>query len=317
MEPLETLYKDIRSLIDSGEYEKATEALEKLTSANPEFAQGHFDLGNLYINAGDRQKAFAEYRFACDLEPNNVTYLKSLADYYYAKENDIKNAKALYLRVLEEDPENVESLQIVGNLTVVEKDFKTAKEYFARVLDIEPWNHDASLILEKLERFENRQANKSDDDSAYDQSQRLVQAGKIDEAITVLEGLIGNQPDHALAQNDLGVLHYQKGNKEKALAFYEKAVRLAPENSVFRKNLADLWFVEFGRVKDALEIYFELLKNDPEDIETLMAAGYISKAMNRIDDAVVFFERVLDIEPWNMEASEILNQLNPMQIDAL
>ncbi len=317
MKSCEDLYEDVRSSMEFGNYKKATDQLETLVGAYPDFAQGHFDLGALYLKAGEKQKALEAYKLACDLDPKNATYLKSLADYYYTEKNDIQSAKMLYARVLDEDPQHAQSLQILGNLAVVERDFETAKTYFERVLDIEPWNHEASLIFEKLEQFEYRQESDRDGDAAYDKSQRLVQAGKTDEAIKTLEALIHKQPDYALAHNDLGVLYYQKGEKEKALGFYEAAVRLAPENSIFQKNLADMYFIEFNRIKDALGIYFQLLQKDPTDIETLMAAGYISKAVNRIDDAVIFFERVLDLEPWNMEVSEILNELSPMQIDLI
>ena len=53
---------------------------------------------------------------------------------------------------------------------------------------------------------------------------------------TPLEIMIQENPDCAMSHNDLGVLSYQMGNKEKALACYEKAVVLEPKNSVFQKN---------------------------------------------------------------------------------
>jgi tetratricopeptide (TPR) repeat protein len=151
--------------------------------------------------------------------------------------------------------------------------------------------------------------------SSYEQSQQLVQAGEIDAAINVLEALIAEQPDFALAHNDLGVLYYQAGRKEKTLECYEEAVRLDPSQMNFQKNLAEFYFVELGRVEDALTIYHRLLNMDPTDIETLMATGYICKALKRNEDAIVFFERILDIEPWNLEASDNLDQISLMTTD--
>jgi hypothetical protein len=46
-----------------------------------------------------------------------------------------------------------------------------------------------------------------------------------------------------------------------------------------------------------------------------MAAAHICKALNKNENAKIFFERVLDIEPWNLEANENLSQLKPTQRD--
>ena len=64
-----------------------------------------------------------------------------------------------------------------------------------------------------------------------------------------------------------------------------------------------------GRVEDALEIYSKVLSEEPADVDSLMAAGQISEAFNKKDNAKIFYDRVLDIEPWNIEASESLEKL--------
>ena len=64
-----------------------------------------------------------------------------------------------------------------------------------------------------------------------------------------------------------------------------------------------------------MEIYLRVLTQEPADIETLMAAAHISEALNRNENAKIFYDRVLDIEPWNLEANENLCQLKPTQSD--
>jgi tetratricopeptide (TPR) repeat protein len=317
MKSCEELYATVLPLIERGEYSTAINEMETLLHAYPDFAQGHYDMGSLCLATGDKQRAMQEYRLAVDLDPRNTAFLKSLADYYYAEQDDIGKAKTLYHRVVEEIPEDVECLQILGNLAVVERDFEAARDLFQKVLDIEPWNHDALMIYEKLEQQPIKSSDKQASDATYAHSQRLVEAGKTDEAIQTLEALIKDQTEFASAYNDLGVLYYQSGQKEKTLGYYEKAVQLEPDQLNFQKNLADFYFVELGRVEDALEIYCRVLRAKPTDIETLMAAGFISRALNRNDAAITFFERVLDIEPWNFEANDNLDQLNPVQIDSL
>jgi Tfp pilus assembly protein PilF len=59
-----------------------------------------------------------------------------------------------------------------------------------------------------------------------------------------------------------------------------------------------------------MEIYVSVLKDDPEDIDSLMAVGHICTSLKEKDSARTFYERILDIEPWNFDASERIEQLN-------
>jgi len=314
MKSCEDMYKEAQSLFKADDPAGAISAMEGLLQSYPEFAQAHYDLGALYFESGDKEAAFEHYRESVRLEHDNPTYLRSLGDYYYTELGNIGEAMQLYRRVVESNPQDVETLSILGNLAIIENNFDTAQDFFQSVLEIEPWNHDALTLFEKLEQRNSRGDNNPSPESAYQYSQELFQAGNADGAIKELENLVAAHPEYAPAHNDLGVLYYQTGSKDKTLMHYEEAVRLEPNDPNFQKNLADFYCVELGRIEDGLEIYLKVLTEEPADIETLMAAGYVCKAIDRHDDAKVFFDRVLDIEPWNLEANDNLNQLSPVQL---
>jgi tetratricopeptide (TPR) repeat protein len=170
----------------------------------------------------------------------------------------------------------------------------------------------------------------------YQEIQPLLNNGDPHKAIASLEKLLENYPDFGLAQNDLGVIHYHIGNKEKAQCHYERAVELTPDNINFQKNLADFYCIELhyeraveltpdninfqknladfycielGRIEDALKIYVRILKTDPQDVETLMATGQICNALEKPDDARDFFNQVLQIEPWNADARKQIEDM--------
>jgi Flp pilus assembly protein TadD len=193
--------------------------------------------------------------------------------------------------------------------------FDDARVFYGRVLEIEPWNQDAGALLEKSGQAAATSTPPAADrtPATYQKAQELASAGRHQEAVEVLETLIGNEPDDALAHNDLGVLYLQTGEPEKAQRHYERACGLAPENTTFKKNLADYYWVQMGRMEDALKAYVEILEILPEDIETLMSLGNVCSALQRFEDARVFFERVLEIEPWNAEAGEKLAEMDGMK----
>jgi len=145
----------------------------------------------------------------------------------------------------------------------------------------------------------------------YQKAQRLINDGRQSEAVTELERLLEMNPNFAIAHNDLGILYYNQGDKEKALNHYEQAVRIEPQNLTFQKNLADFYFVESGRIEDALTIYNKVLEVDFGDVEALLSMGLICAALDRPEDARHFYNRVLEAEPWNADAREQLENLYP------
>jgi len=165
--------------------------------------------------------------------------------------------------------------------------------------------------MDKHDRGERREQGGSgkSPDELYAEAQKLINNGRERDAMELLKKLVTSYPDYALAHNDLGVLSYNQGNKEEALHHYEKAAQLGPYNDTFQKNLADFYFVEAGRMEEALEIYLEILKRNPTDIETLVIMGQICVSLNKIDDAKFFYHRALELEPWNVDARERLDEL--------
>ncbi len=146
-------------------------------------------------------------------------------------------------------------------------------------------------------------------DEIYRGIHNMIGAIKPEEAISKFENLANSFPDFALAHNDLGVLHYNTGDKEKALNYYRQAVQIEPENIIFRKNLADFLYVESGRAEEALRIYVNILAANPDDVETLLITGHIFVALKKFDDAEDFYHRVLEIEPANQDATQNLEAL--------
>ncbi|MCK4984333.1 MAG: glycosyltransferase, partial [Desulfobacterales bacterium] len=148
----------------------------------------------------------------------------------------------------------------------------------------------------------------------YQGIQPLLNSSNTEDAIAALKNLVDSFPDFAQAHNDLGVLYYRTEDKESALAHYEQAVQLESGNITFKKNLADFYYVEQGRIEDALKLYVDVLATHPEDVETLLITGHICVGLQRFDDAEVFYNRVLEIEPWNTDAQQLLEKIqNPAQ----
>jgi tetratricopeptide (TPR) repeat protein len=220
----------------------------------------------------------------------------------------VQDAMQIYVKVLENDPEDIDTLMILGHICVALQKFEDAETFYNRLLAVEPWNVEARGNLDQLAKRPIAATTAISAEEEYEKIQVQMESGDC-ETVNQLENLLLAHPQFALAHNDLGVLYYNQGDKDKALEHYEQAARLEPQNLNFQKNLADFYFVESGRVEDALAIYNKVLEVDFGDVEALMSMGLICAALNRPEDARHFYNRVLENEPWNMDARQQLENL--------
>jgi len=308
---IQEAYKSIQPLIHNGQQDLAIMAMSELTEKYPDFAQGHNDLGVLYYEMGDKEKAFLHYEKANSLNPENVVFQKNIADYYLVESGDIEKSLLIYNRILGDNPSDVETLLAIGQVCTSIGKFEDAAIFYNKVLDLEPWNEIAWKALKGVPQSnpEPLSCTLTSIESLSQKVQDCLKTGNQEEAIEILNRIISLFPNHALAYNDLGVLHFRLGNKIKSLYFYQKAVQLDPDNPAFLKNLADLYLVELNEIEEALKIYLQVLRKDPSDLETLFALGHICIQLEKFEDARVFYNRILAIEPWNLSAQECLDSL--------
>lgn len=307
MKSAESMYNEIQPLLENNWDEAAMSAYERLLQVHPTYAPAHFDLGMLRLKFQQNDAALAHLEQSASLEPESVAYSKVLADFYYAKNGNADKALQIYQRLVRIDPKNAEIHFITGNLAVALHRFDLAVDCYENVLEIDPMHANATVYLDKLRLHLQQQSEPTaSPEELHEKAQEQANAGNPSRAIMLLEHLVKHHPDFALGHNDLGVVNSQAGAADKALFHYEQAYRLEPDNPTIQKNLAECYFLQGDHYQQALQIGLEILKRDPEDTETLMMAGHINFALDRMEDAKLFYARVLDIEPWHFDASECL-----------
>jgi tetratricopeptide (TPR) repeat protein len=145
--------------------------------------------------------------------------------------------------------------------------------------------------------------------ATYERILSVVRDVEIDEAIHHIQDFLKIYPEFGQAHNDIAVLYYRDGNPLRALAHHEKAHKLDPGNIVYRKNLADFYFTELEWTGDAIQIYLDILKNNPFDVEALNTLGTISLRIGRKEQARQYFTRTLQLDDNNKDARQALDQL--------
>ena len=310
----EQLHRQAIELASSGKGMEALLALEDLVMLHPSYAVAHNDLGVLYQQEGDLTSARRHHEEALRLQPGNLNFQKNLADLLYIACGETEEALKLYVKILGNNPRDIETLTAISTICHNAGKLDDARSFLETILKIEPWNSAAreslAAIAESGKSVISAPVATRSADEIYAEVQRYVQQERLSEAHSLLEELAHTSSNNALFHNDLGVLRYRLGDIDGARRAYERAVGLQPSNSSFRKNLADLYFVELGMVDEAIGIYLDLFRIQPRDLETLAGLGQICVAVGRPEEAKSFYRRALEIEPWNAEIRAALQSLN-------
>jgi tetratricopeptide (TPR) repeat protein len=317
---IDELYTSAQEKVREQQGQVAIGLLGQLLEREPEHALSHNDLGVLYYEAGDMERAQTHYESACQLVPENETFQKNLADFYWNALEDPQMAMQQYVQVLKLNPQDVGTLLSCAQICLAVHQKADASDFLNAVLTLEPWNGDARQMQLQLEGqaespdtaldttadiTEDSTVDTADaTDNWYHQAKDKAAAGDLETAIDLLNRVIARSPDQAHCHNELGVLYYETGDKEKALANYEHAVRLAPAEPNYVKNLADFYLIEQERAEDAMKLYLGVLEQNPDDVEALMATALVCASISNVADAQHFYDRVLAIEPWNQSAMD-------------
>jgi Flp pilus assembly protein TadD len=303
-------YQNAVAMAAAGQKKHAVLELEGVLEDYPDFAPAHNDIGVLLQEDGNNDQALLHHRKAAELQPENPIFAKNVADFLLVCMQDYEGALTVYNQLLAKTPRDKELLQALAHVCLSLGNHEDACYFIERALAVEPWNRDLRDMLQKLKDVPRvvAVAVTKGDDELYQEALMLVKVERLQEARTLLEILVCQAPAKALAYNDLGVVCSKLGDHAAAELHYRKAIELEPATANFRKNLADICFVELGKTDEAIEIYLDLHKKYPRDVEVLIGLGHITSTVGHVEEAKQFYCRALEIEPWNRDAREALQK---------
>ncbi|NMO16840.1 social motility TPR repeat lipoprotein Tgl [Pyxidicoccus fallax] len=95
----------------------------------------------------------------------------------------------------------------------------------------------------------------------YDLALQAQQAGNLQDALRELNVSLENDPDYPEAHNALGILlHLSFRRPEEAIGHYERALKVRPNFSEARTNLANV-HLDQGRYEEAIKLYEQVLND--------------------------------------------------------
>ncbi|MDF1816051.1 MAG: sulfotransferase [Verrucomicrobiales bacterium] len=150
----------------------------------------------------------------------------------------------------------------------------------------------------------------------FQQAFTLHRQGKTREASKIYLDLIEEGNRSADVLHLYGLSLHELGDQSGALPYIKKAIAMAPDNSLYRKNLAVV-FSKLGRTEDTVEQYRKILKIDPDNLEAHQSLAFHLRELRDHTAGLLHAERALELEPghsatWN-NAGNLLNDLGRIE----
>jgi Flp pilus assembly protein TadD len=111
--------------------------------------------------------------------------------------------------------------------------------------------------------------------------------------------------DNSIAHNNLGYVFLQRGQMDKAVAHFQKALEIEPDYEKAHYNLGTAFFQQ-GRLDEAIAQFQKALEIKPDYVDAHNNLGLALLQQGRMAEAITHYQKALDIKP---DYPEIQNNL--------
>lgn len=292
-------YEDLAA--STGRQDYATHAVEEYKlalNADPTSPFLNNGLAELYFRTGRVRDAILAAQDTLKRDPKNVNAHKLLGRIYLHSLGEMQNgasqqvldlAIAEFTQISQLEPEDIQNHLVLGQLYTVDHESEKARLQFETAQKIDPNSEDVALNLSRL----------------YSES------GDMKRAIETLQSV---PPDDRTAKLAfaLGASYDQIKDTKQAVAAYQQAVDLDPDNLDARRGLAQA-LLNNNQLDDALHAYQEISSADPQDAQALVRIAECQRRQGHYEVALATLKRA---QALSSDTDEILYN-EALTLDAL
>src|SRR5262249_2708172 len=252
---------------------KAREHADIVLVSAPKNTEGLILKGRSLINEKHYAEGIAELKKAIELDPRNMrAYIELARAQVFAK--DMAAAEETLNKALAIDPRAPEILLALGDFRVTTGKPDQAEIIYKQALDITPDNEDIYLRLVSL-------------------YQRYSKWAEVEATLQKLAAL---KPQDEKPHIYLGDFFTWLGQRDKALASYQRATELNPGSMVARDKLIS-HYLDSGKVEEAEPRTRAILEKNSKDLSGRLFDARIRLAKGNADEAISLLQGVLKDEP--------------------
>ena len=263
-----------------GDLKGAEEIYSRIIQADANYAPAYTQLGLLYNLTNRQPEALKFFNKALALSPHQTDTLSLIVGLRVRdKEYDeaLKACVDLKKKVTHSQASLAYIEYLEGKIFLAKKDYKSAENRFKKAVEKEPANLAAYVALAEIYAKEKR----------------------FDEAIKEYEGVIAKNPKYLAGYMALGTIYDQKGDAQKAEAYYRKALNINKNFGPAANNLAWNLAERGGHIDEALSFAQIAKEQLPESSAVMDTLGYVYYLKGSYLNAVTEFQDSLARDPEN------------------
>jgi len=246
-------------------------------------AESRFEDGIFLMHTDRFEEAVEFFKSFVDADPSDVEAWYKLAVAYLGA-GRLDDGRASAERAVEIKPNDPELLDLLGGILSLKNDDEGAIEYFDRAIEAKP-DHVRGWISKVM---------------------TLRNLDRIDEAKDTYREGVSQAPSLRDPEewNDLAGAIYDRGDLQATIDFLDFLLTLEPEEPSYKFNkLGPLSKMKrYDAVADLAE---ELVETMPDFVPGWMVRGIALLALERYEEAIEAFDRVILLDPTKSEAREM------------
>jgi tetratricopeptide (TPR) repeat protein len=254
---------------------EANNIFERVIKLKPDYASAHIDLGLLYIQMGEADKAIPELEEGVHLAPERTDATAALAgtlrdEAHSASAQDPEKALSLLLRARKLAPNDPDVPFDLGMVELRMSLFPDAADAFQQALNLR--SNDAPAI--------------------YGLGRAFMELAKFQDAHDQFVRYVALRPDDASGHYALGMSSAALQLAPEARSEFQKSIALQPAQteSYFRLGLLDLDGKDYAAAEQNLQ---HVLGRDPKHAGALAALGRVKLETKKYDEAADLLRRAV------------------------
>ena len=298
---------------ETGDFAGAVDAMRHVVALNPENTANHLLYAGMMHKAGRTQDAEATIRRKISEDAERAAQWYYIwGTFHVAYTHQLDRAVAVLRQGAVEHPEDFDLATALGDACLKKQDFVAAARALRAAIRINPASITTqlylSLALEKDGKLDDAEKVLREAKSIYPTSAAVgVELGRFlvrtkrgpDEGIKLIRKAVAVDPKRILSHLALGRAYMRLKRYNDALAAYGEALKIAPDSSDVRRQLAFVYdeMDQFARAELELR---KCLQKDPRDDMAANALGYLyAERSVKLDEAKRLVELALKADPEN------------------
>src|SRR5665213_1132266 len=134
-----------------------------------------------------------------------------------------------------------------------------------------------------------------------------LQAAYWKDSITLWTHALDCIPENAVAHNNLGNIHLQKGELDEAMEHYQKALEFKPDLAMAHDNLGYV-FLRKNQMGEAIAHFQKATEIDPQYAQAHNNLGALLLDSGHVDEAMTHLKKAVELQPHNARIHDILGK---------